>query len=187
MLMPEVFAETFEDLKTSIEQENIELLRCDLNYCVWFDDNDTIEMTSNLPRLKKEIQRLEGPESFPRLCSFLAESGAYYDLALKYVLSQNFPSVWSLLRPKIILALLRMRPWATVYGRVSRYFYSDKMCMLRTFAAMYLGMSHYAAPGAYILLQYIETVDGVWYPRGGFQAVSFSPVSMAVWPCFFGP
>lgn len=185
--MPEVFAETFEDLKTSIEQEGIELLKCDPNYCVWFADDDTIEMTSNLPRLKKEIQRLEGPESFPRLCSFLAESGTYYNLALKYVLRRNFPSVWSLLQPKILLALLRMRPWTTVYGRVSRYFYSDKMRMLWTFAAMYLGMSPYAAPGTYTLLQYIETVDGVWYPRGGFQAVSFNPVSMAVRPYFIGP
>ncbi|RAH48311.1 phytoene desaturase [Aspergillus brunneoviolaceus CBS 621.78] len=40
-----------------------------------------------------------------------------------------------------------------------------------TFASMYMGMSPYEAPRTYALLQYSETVDGIWYPRGGFQRV----------------
>ncbi|PLB51385.1 phytoene dehydrogenase [Aspergillus steynii IBT 23096] len=162
VLMPEIFVEAFQDLGTSIKQEGLDMIKCDPNYCIWFADDDTVQVSSNLSQLKHEVQRHEGPDSFPRLCAFLAESGTYYDLALKYVLRRNYLSMdWA----------LRMRPWATVYGRVSKYFYSDKMRRVWTFASMYMGMSPYAAPGTYSLLQYIETVDGIWYPRGGFQAI----------------
>lgn len=36
---------------------------------------------------------------------------------------------------------------------------------------MYLGMSPYAAPGIYSVLQYTELAEGVWYPRGMFHKV----------------
>ncbi|KAI9038984.1 phytoene desaturase family protein [Aspergillus affinis] len=171
VLMPEIFLETFQDLGTSMNEEGLDMLKCEPNYRIWFADGDTVELSSNLSQLKQEIQRHEGPDSFPRLCAFLSEAGTYYDLALNYVLRRNFPSILSLLQPRVLLGLLRMRPWTTVYGRASQYFYSDKMRRAWTFASMYLGMSPYVAPGTYALLQYTETVDGIWYPRGGFQAI----------------
>lgn len=36
---------------------------------------------------------------------------------------------------------------------------------------MYLGASPFDAPGTYSLLQWTETVEGIWYPRGGFHQV----------------
>lgn len=173
--MPEIFVETFKDLGTSMKREGLDMVKCDPNYCIWFADEDTILVSSNLSQLKDEVRRHEGPDSFPRLCAFLSESGTYYDLALNYVLRRNFPSLLSLLQPKVLVGLIRMRPWTTVYGRVSQYFLSDKMRKVWTFASMYIGMSPHTAPGTYSLLQYIETVDGIWYPRGGFQAVCFHP------------
>ena len=88
--MREVFEETFQDLGTSLEQENVRLVKCEPNY-----------------------------------------------------------------------------------SRAARYFYSEKMRRVWTFGSMYLGMSPYRAPGTYSLLQYIETVDGIWYPAGGFQRVCY--------------
>ncbi|KAH8429287.1 phytoene desaturase family protein [Aspergillus melleus] len=169
--MPEIFVETFQDLGTSMTEEGLDMLKCDPNYRIWFADADTVELSSNLSQLKQEIQRHEGPDSFPRVCAFISEAGIYYDSALKYVLHRNFPSILSLLQPRVLLGLLRMRPWTTVYGRASQYFHSDKMRRAWTFGSMYLGMSPYEAPGTYALLQYTETVDGIWYPRGGFQAI----------------
>ena len=38
---------------------------------------------------------------------------------------------------------------------------------------MYMGMSPYDAPGTYSLLQYTELAEGIWYPIGGFNKVSW--------------
>lgn len=40
-----------------------------------------------------------------------------------------------------------------------------------TFSSMYMGMSPFAAPATYSLLQYAEYAKGVWYPIGGFYRV----------------
>lgn len=44
---------------------------------------------------------------------------------------------------------------------------------------MYLGSSPFDAPGTYSLLQWTETVEGIWYPRGGFHKVVESLVNIA--------
>ncbi|KAL4891159.1 phytoene dehydrogenase [Aspergillus ambiguus] len=169
VLMPDLFKETFQDLNTTMEQERIELLKCDPNYCIWFADHDTVELSTDLSRLKMEVERHEGSGSFPRLCAFLEEAGTYYSLSSTNILHKNFPSLLSL--GKLVRPLMQMRPWETMYKCVSRYFRSDKMRKAWTFASMYLGMSPYKAPGTYTLLQYTETTDGIWYPRGGFHTI----------------
>ncbi|RAH65672.1 phytoene desaturase family protein [Aspergillus aculeatinus CBS 121060] len=172
LLMREIFSETFDDLGTSLEAEGVELLQCDPNYCIWFSDHDTLEMSSNLSKLKREVVRLEGPQGFSKLLDLLKETGRYYDLTVQYVLRRHYPSLRALLcQPNVFGMLLAMRPWTTMYGRAQHYFTSTKMRQAWTFASMYMGMSPYEAPGTYALLQCSETVDGIWYPRGGFQRV----------------
>ncbi|KAB8237014.1 phytoene desaturase family protein [Aspergillus alliaceus] len=171
LLMREVFQETFQDLGTSLEQENIRLFKCEPNYCVWFDDKEIIELSTDLAGLRPQIQRYEGPGGFHRFCAFLNEAGTHYNLSLQHVLRKNFPRLLCLLQMDVLKSLMSMHPWTSTYSRVARYFYSEKMRRAWTFNSMYLGISPYKAPGTYSLLQYIETVDGIWYPEGGFQTV----------------
>ncbi|KAJ9113041.1 hypothetical protein QFC22_006137 [Naganishia vaughanmartiniae] len=44
---------------------------------------------------------------------------------------------------------------------------------------MYLGSSPFDAPGTYSLLQWTETVEGIWYPRGGFHQVVQSLINIS--------
>ncbi|GAB1195994.1 hypothetical protein APSETT444_005259 [Aspergillus pseudonomiae] len=171
LLMREVFEETFEDLGTSLKQEDIRLVKCEPNYCVWFPDMDIIELSTDLTRLKEQIQHHEGPDGFPRFCAFLNEAGTHYNLSLAQMLRKNFPRFLSLLRWNVLKSLIFIHPWTSTYARAARYFYSEKMRRVWTFGSMYMGMSPYRAPATYSLLQYIETVEGIWYPEGGFQTV----------------
>lgn len=50
---------------------------------------------------------------------------------------------------------------------------------------MYLGSSPFEAPGTYSLLQWTETVEGIWYPRGGFHQVrSRGKVPWVLFPAY---
>ncbi|GAQ44823.1 hypothetical protein AtubIFM55763_005501 [Aspergillus tubingensis] len=171
LLMREIFSRTFQDLGTSLSSEGVELLKCEPNYCIWFPDNDIVELSSDISRLKEEVIRHEGITGLSKLLDFLKETGQYYNLTLDYILNRDFPHFLSLLQPNVLRALVAMRPWTTMAGIVEQYFTSTKMKQAWTFASMYMGMSPYQAPGTYSLLQYSETVDGIWYPRGGFQKV----------------
>jgi phytoene desaturase (3,4-didehydrolycopene-forming) len=161
----------FFDLDTTLEAEGVELLRCPTNYNVWFSDGENFELTTDLARMKTQIERWEGKDGFARYLAWLREAHAHYELSVSRVLSRNFTSIWQLAAPKFVLAGLKLHPLHTIWGRASLYFWSERLRRVFTFATMYMGMSPFNAPATYSLLQYTELAEGIWYPRGGFQTV----------------
>ncbi|PYH28419.1 phytoene desaturase family protein [Aspergillus neoniger CBS 115656] len=150
LLMPEVFHETFHDLGTSIEGEGISLLKCEPNYRVWFSDHDSFDLTTDVARLKPQIEHHEGENSFHSFLGFMQESGRHYDLSMIHVLRRNFPGLFSMMRLGLLQSLFTMHPFQSIHSRVSRYFTSDKMRRIFTFGKL---------------------AGGVWYPAGGFEKV----------------
>ncbi|KAI9925096.1 hypothetical protein MW887_006504 [Aspergillus wentii] len=171
LLMPEIFHEAFTDLGTSLEAEGVELLKSEPNYRIWFADNDKLDLSTDIARLKPQIERYEGRDGFNQFLAFMQESRRHYELSLIHVLRRNFPSLFSMLRLGFMQSVFTMHPFESIYTRASRYFHSEKIRRVFTFASMYLGMNPYEAPGTYSLLQYTEFADGIWYPTGGFQKV----------------
>ncbi|GAA6040558.1 hypothetical protein JCM8097_005463 [Rhodosporidiobolus ruineniae] len=170
-LIPRLFDETFRDLGTSLEGEGIELVKCEPNYRIVFPDKEVVEMSSDLTRMKKEVERWEGEKGFEGFLGFLKEGHSHYELSMVHVLHRNFTSLLSMLRPSLIVNLSKLHPFVSIYTRAKRYFKSDRLRRAFTFAAMYLGMSPFDALGAYNLLQYTEHCEGILYPIGGFAQV----------------
>ncbi|KAI1424583.1 phytoene dehydrogenase [Xylaria sp. FL1777] len=171
LLLPKLFREAFFDLDTTLEAEGVELLQCPTNYNVWFADGENFELTTDLARMKTQIERWEGKDGFVRYLSWLQEAHAHYELSVSKVLSRNFTSLWQLATPRFVLAGLKLHPLHSIWNRASRYFWSERLRRVFTFATMYMGMSPFDAPATYSLLQYTELAEGIWYPRGGFQTV----------------
>ncbi|KAF3902952.1 hypothetical protein ABW20_dc0101302 [Dactylellina cionopaga] len=171
LLLPDLFHETFADLDTTMPAEGIHLLRCDPNYQIFFHDNEKIVLSSDLAHMKTEIEKWEGKDGFERYLAFLAEGHRHYEFSMRRVLRRNFSSIFSMMRPELLKDTLRVAILSSLYTRASAYFWTDRLRRCFTFASMYMGMSPYASPGIYSLLQYTELVEGIWYPRGGFHKV----------------
>nr|AHB14354.1 phytoene dehydrogenase [Rhodotorula diobovata] len=170
-LIPRLFEETFSDLGTSLDAEGIKLVKCEPNYRIVFPDKEVVEMSSDLTKMKKEVEKWEGEKGFEGFLGFLKEGHAHYELSMVHVLHRNFTSLLSLLRPSLIVNLSKLHPFVSVYTRATKYFKTERMRRAFTFAAMYLGMSPFDALGAYNLLQYTEHCEGILYPLGGFGTV----------------
>ncbi|KAF2741779.1 phytoene desaturase [Sporormia fimetaria CBS 119925] len=171
LLLPQLFHETFHDLGTSLENEGIELVKCEPNYNVHFHDNERFRLSTDLSEMKTEIERFEGKGGFERYLGFLQEAHRHYENSIVHVLKKNFFTIFSLMRPSFLRYLFALHPFETIYGRASRYFWTDRLRRTFTFASMYMGMSPFDAPGTYSLLQYTELAEGIWYPKGGFWKV----------------
>ncbi|KAI8956610.1 phytoene desaturase [Daldinia sp. FL1419] len=171
LLLPKLFQEAFRDLDTSLEAEGVELLRCPTNYKVWFADGESFELSTDLARMKTQIERWEGKDGFYRYLDWLREAHQHYELSVSEVLHRNFTSFWDLVVPHFVLTGLKLHPLHRVWGRASKYFWTERLRRVFTFATMYMGMSPFDAPATYSLLQYTELAEGIWYPRGGFHAV----------------
>lgn len=152
--------------------EGIRLKKCDPNYNVWFHDNASFRLSTDLASMKGEVEKWEGKSGFSRYLAFLRESHTHYEASVVHVLHRNFTSFLSMLRPGFLRYLLALHPFESIYSRASRYFDTERLRMVFTFGSMYMGMSPYDAPGTYSLLQYTELAEGIWYPEGGFNKVS---------------
>ncbi|OCL14263.1 phytoene dehydrogenase [Glonium stellatum] len=178
LLLPHLFVEAFSDLDTSLEAEGVRLLKCDPNYSLWFGDGESFELSTDVSRMKNEIEKWEGKDGFERYLSFLQESHRHYELSVKHVLRKNFTSLISMARPSFLRHLLELHPFESIYSRASKYFWTERLRRVFTFGSMYMGMSPFDAPGTYSLLQYTELAEGIWYPIGGFHKVIESLVKI---------
>ena len=170
-LLPVLFKETFNDLDTTLERAGVELLRCPVNYDIWFGDGVKTRTSTDERIMKQEIERYEGKDGFKRYLQWKAEAHEHYETSLKFVLRKNFTSIFQLAGPRFVWNGLGLHPLESIWSRTTRYFQSNRLRMVFTFATMYMGMSPFDAPSTYSLLQYTELAEGIWYPKGGFQKV----------------
>lgn len=171
VLLPKMFKETFHDLDTSLEDEGVELLKCEPNYNLWFGDGEKFELSTDASIMKREIEKWEGKDGFERYLQWLGEAHRHYELSVREVLHKNFTSIFNMLRPSFLLNVFALHPFESIYSRASQYFWTERLRRVFTFGSMYMGMSPFDAPGTYSLLQYTELAEGIWYPVGGFHAV----------------
>jgi phytoene desaturase (3,4-didehydrolycopene-forming) len=160
-----------------MEAEGVELVKCEPNYNVHFHDNISVTLSTDLAKMKEEIERFEGEGGFERYLAFLQESHQHYERSVTHVLRKNFYSLFSMLRPGFLRYLQSLHVFESIYSRASKYFWTERLRRAFTFASMYMGMSPFDAPGTYSLLQYTELAEGIWYPKGGFHRVSALHIS----------
>lgn len=168
-LMPKTFEETFDDLGEDIN-DWLDLRKCPTNYIVHYHDGKTLELSTDLTRMRSELERYE-PGSFEQYLRFMKEAHVHYDTSVNMVLKQNFESIWQLLTLENLVKAFQLHILNKVYSRACKYFRTDRLRRAFTFQSMYMGMSPFDAPATYNLLQYTELAEGIWYPAGGFNKV----------------
>lgn len=153
-------------------------MKCEPNYNLWFSDGESFELSTDVARMKEEVEKWEGKDGFERYLAFLQEAHRHYELSVTHVLKKNFTSLFSMARPSFVRHLLALHPFESIYSRASKYFWTERLRRVFTFGSMYMGMSPFDAPGTYSLLQYTELAEGIWYPKGGFHKVVSALVSV---------
>lgn len=146
-------------------------MKCDPNYNIWFGDGESFELSTDVARMKTEVEKWEGKNGFERYLGFLQEAHRHYEISVAHVLKKNFTSILSMARPSFLRHLFPLHPFESIYSRASKYFWTERLRRVFTFGSMYMGMSPFDAPGTYSLLQYTELAEGIWYPKGGFHKV----------------
>ncbi|GAA97688.1 hypothetical protein E5Q_04366 [Mixia osmundae IAM 14324] len=166
-LMPEVFEELFDDLGESVS-EHYTLKKCEPNYKVYYHDDETVTLSTDMAQMKQEVEKWEGKDGWHRFLAFMRESHVHYEDSLRQVLHANYVSYQSMIRPHYLVMAIKLHVFDNLYRRASNYFWTDRLRRAFTFSSMYLGMSPFNAPATYNLLQYTELAQGIWYPVGGF-------------------
>ncbi len=169
LMMTDVLYDTFAACDRQLD-DYLDLHQLEPNYKVWFSDQATIEVSSNLPRFSRELARFDSkaPEQFYR---YFADVAKIYRLARNRFIDKNFDHVTDFISPRAGWELVRGGGLRRLYPFVSSYFQDERLRQLFSFQSMYLGVTPFEAPAIYSVVSYMETGLGIYYPKGGMYAL----------------
>lgn len=169
LTMPDLIDETFAAVGESTA-ERLELETVDPAYRALFADGSSLDVHSDRDAMAAEVERLAGPQQaqgYLRLRDWLAR---LYEVEFDGFIASNFDSPLSLLTPQLarLTALGGFRRWDKV---VKRFITDPRLHRIFTFQALYAGVPPQRALAVYAVIAYMDTIAGVYFPRGGMRAL----------------
>ena len=169
VMMLECWHRLFADLGRRIE-DYLTLVKCDPNYRLTFADGSTLEMTTRLDQLFKNIEAME-PGCTPRARAFLKHTGELYRRGVPFI-SRNMNRVTSMLGAGRLGLRFGLSALGDLQRLVRKYVRDPRLQQALTFQTLYLGVSPYKALGVYGLLPFAELNGGIHYPVGGVHQLA---------------
>jgi phytoene desaturase len=169
--MPEILDATFGAAGFETH-EFVELAPVDPVYRATFADGSTVNVRRDREAMVEEIRSVCGARdaaAFDGFCDWLRE---LYHVEMTHFIDRNYDSVLDLARPVApLVALMRLGGLGKLAARVARTFTDDRLRRLFSFQAMYAGLAPYQALALFGIITYMDTVRGVFFPRGGMHAI----------------
>ena len=177
LVMPLIYEAEFAALGASM-WERLDPQRVDPTYHLVFDDGSQLALTSDLARLRKQVENIE-PGAFAGLLGYLEEGRRHYDIAIEKLVNRDFRKAGDLWNIGNIPLLFQVKPLAKHYANMRFYFDEPRLKAAFTFQDVYMGLSPFEAPATFSMMPYTELAHGVWYPKGGMYRVVDALVDIA--------
>jgi phytoene desaturase len=169
LTMPDIIEDAFDAVGASMG-DYLDLIKLDPAYRASFADGSHLDVHTDAEAMTEAIRQFAGPDQaagYLRLREWLTE---LYTLEIEGFIGSNFSSPLSLLTPKLarLAAIGGFRGWEKM---VSRFISDERVQRIFTFQALYAGVPPQHALAAYAVIAYMDTVAGVYFPRGGMRAL----------------
>ena len=169
LTMPELLEQAFTAVGARMS-DHLDLMPVDPLYRAIFPDGSTLDARSGVEAMAAEVERVCGSaeaSGYRRFVSFVSE---LYALEMNAFIDRNFDHPWSL-DVKALARLVAMGGLRRLAPKVGSYLKDPRTRRLLSFQAMYAGLSPYDALAIYSVISYLDSVAGVYFPRGGMHAV----------------
>ncbi len=170
LTMPELIADALASVGESLENR-LTLVPLSPAYRANFADGSRIDVHTDPGRMEQEIAEVvsaRDARGYRDLVRFLRR---LYDLEMGRFIDRNLDSPAQLLGTAgaKIAALGGLRRLAP---KIGQYVHDDRLRRIFSFQAMYAGLAPQDALAIYAVIAYMDTVAGVYFPRGGMHAVA---------------
>ncbi|WP_431962518.1 phytoene desaturase family protein [Actinacidiphila sp. bgisy160] len=170
LTMPDLLEEAFAATGGSLASR-VELRALHPAYRAGFADGSALDVHTDPEAMEAEVARFAGGREalgYRRLRSWLGE---LYRIQMRSFIDVNFDSPLSLLTPDLA-RLAALGGFGRLQSRIARFVTDERLQRVFTFQALYAGVAPARALAAYAVIAYMDTVGGVYFPRGGMHAVA---------------
>lgn len=169
LTMPDLVDEVFAAVGAE-RSSLLDLQPVDPAYRAVFADGSTLDVHSDPDRMAAAIEQFAGgaqADGYRRLRAWLTD---LYRTEFDGFIAANFGSPLSLLNTSLarLAAIGGFRRWDAM---VRRYISDSRLRRVFTFQSLYAGVAPHRALAVYAVIAYMDTISGVFFPRGGMRAL----------------
>lgn len=169
LTMPDIIDEAFAAVGEN-RSDRLQLMPVDPAYRAQFADGSSLDVHSDADAMAQAISAFAGAQEadgYRKLRDWLTR---LYRTEFDGFIAENFDSPLSLLNPQLarLTALGGFRKWDTMVGR---YISDPRLRRVFTFQSLYAGVAPRKALAVYAVIAYMDTISGVYFPRGGMRAL----------------
>ncbi|MGW8064087.1 phytoene desaturase family protein [Streptomyces ziwulingensis] len=169
LTMPDLADEAFAAVGDRLA-DRVELLPLHPAYRACFADGGTLDVHTGAAAMEAEVERFAGAREaagYRRLRAWLHQ---LYTVQMRRFIDANFDSPFSLLTPDLA-RLAALGGFGRLDARIGRFLTDERLKRVFSFQALYAGVAPARALAAYAVIAYMDTVAGVYFPRGGMHAL----------------
>ena len=169
-LMPEVFENYFAKMGKELTKYYT-VDRLANYYKVFFEGQKEIIITSDLEKTKALFDTFEEGGG-KKLDAYMEKAQYKYKTAMSQFLYKEYKSIFSFFNWKIMTEGLKLNIFSSLDGFVRKFFTDTRARQLLEYAMVFLGASPDNAPALYSIMSHVDLKLGVWFPKGGMNAVA---------------
>jgi phytoene desaturase len=178
LTMPDLLEETLHAVGERMS-DWLDLVRLDPAYRAHFADGSTLDIRAETADTAAEIARLCGPREADGYLRFVEYARKLYRLEWKQFIDRDFDHPWDLVSADLA-RLAACGAFRRLSSKVSQFLGDPRTQRMFTFQSLYAGVPPHRAAALYAVIAYMDTVAGVYFPRGGMYAVATALAAAAV-------
>lgn len=177
LTLPHLLAEAVAAVGERLD-DWLEVVRLDPAYRAHFPDGSRLDIRADVNDTAAEISGLCGPREADGYLRFVEYASSLYDIEWRSFIERNFDSPLDLLGPDL-RRLVAAGGFGRLQAKVDKYFRDPRTRRIFSFQALYAGVPPHRALALYAVISYLDTVAGVYFPRGGMHAVPTALAAVA--------
>jgi phytoene desaturase len=169
LTMPSLIEDAFncvgENMKDWLELTPVSPL-----YRAFYADGSQIDVHANTQAMEAEIsEKISASEAagYRRYVDFVTK---LYKYEMNDFIDRNIDSPLNLLTPNLA-RLIALGGFRKLSPKVNQFMSDPRLQRVYSFQAMYAGVSPQQALAIYAVIAYMDSVNGVFFPKGGMHAV----------------
>ena len=169
LTMPDLIADAFDAVGERME-DWLTLEPLDPLYRAFYPDGSVLDTHPEPQAMAEEICRVIGPDEAAGYLRFVDFVSELYRLEQQHFIDRNLDSPLDLVNAHLA-RLVAMGGFRRLAPKVAQYLKDPRTQRLFSFQALYAGMSPYDAFAIYAVIAYMDSVAGVYFPKGGMHAL----------------
>ena len=139
-------------------------------YRAFYHDGSQLDVYPDTKEMEAEIAKVIGPEEAIGYRNYVDFVTKLYKYEINDFIDRNIDSPFGLLTPNLA-RLVAIGGFRKLSPKVSQFLKDPRTQKVYSFQAMYAGVSPQQALAIYAVIAYMDSVNGVFFPRGGMHAV----------------